>query len=405
MQVITSDGIRFYDIDPSGQTDVSDSLQELFDNLYSIGITALTLQFLPGIYYINKPLTLKFISITIRGAAHGGVDIHGTNLASGTIFQLGKDCFPSCLTFFCASAPHSFPAGQSPWPYKTTRISVANINFVGYNNTDVDTQNGYSRFKDNEPNFRRFCWYPAADRYTDIELEGQRAITISQAKASEKPEMLSIDSCYFTDLYVGLDIANCDVSNIRHSWFGQMVYGIRYHGAGQCIMMNDNCFADLETAIQLNKACMSTLHNNTFAYISKCFILKNSSEININSNVVRNWHQATGTATCGAFLSAQQCKNLTVSSNTVLNALDSRTKTRTVDSEPNGRAFVDFDNCSNTIFIGNLLDTAQTEPVVKLTMCTNFTSYSNMILYGAGGMAYTIADKCQNIKLTDQQLN
>ncbi len=379
MRVTTENWSRSYTLDNTGSNDVSDELQAIFDELSNDGINSLTFEFLPGVYYINKPLNLKFISVKIIGDAHGGVDIHGMNLKSGTVFHFGKNCAPNCITFHPNSDSASFPSGTTPWEYKTTRVSLSHINFMGYNNTDVDTQKGYSRFRGDLPNFRGLFWYPTKDRYDDIEKEGQRAIVIEQSNPNEKPEMLSVDGCYFTDLYVGLEIFNCDVSNIHHSWFGQMVYGIRYHHAGQCIMMHDNCFADLETAIQLHEPTMSTIHNNALAYVSKCFIVENASEVNISSNVVKNWEAATGTASCGAFIYAKNSQNLNVNNNTVRHALDSRVKTRTVDIESNGRHFVHFDGCENLMITGNILDTKQTNEVICLKNCKTVCIKTNII--------------------------
>ncbi len=403
MQAITPDGIfeHAHALDNSGTSDVSGALQAILDGYHARGVRSLTLRFLPGVYRIDAPITFSFISIKLEGEAHGGVDVHGMNLPSGTTFLLGEHCAPHCFAFGCCGNTVSFPAGESDWPYKTTRVALAHLNFVGYNNTDVDTRIGYSRFRGDAPNFRGLRWYPQAGRYQDATQQGQRAITILPNGAGEKAEMLSVDSCYFTDLYVGLEVANCDVSNIRNCWFAQMVYGVRYHNAGQCIMMHDNCFADLETAIFCNAACMSTLHNNTFAYLSKCFVLQNASEVSITANAVKNWEKATGTAPCGAFLYAEACKNLNVSLNTVHHALDSRPKTITTDDAPNGRGFVHFKGCENTIFLGNILDTKQSEPVVTIEDCCTFHYCNNLVNYAKGGSAVAVKGCCKRVK-TDE---
>ncbi len=397
MKVITNSGEFIYNLDNTGNTDVSKQLQIIIDDLNKKGINTVTFYFSPGIYYIDSPLNIKFISVKLIGEAHGGIDIHGMNLAGGTVFHFGKNCFPNCITFIPNGEECSFPAKESPWTYKTTRVCISNISFVGHNNTDVDTQNGYSRFRGDEPNFRQLYWYPKKDRYENIEAEGQRAIVIKKSKQYEKPEMLTVDNCYFTDLYVGLDIANCDVSNIHHSWFAQMVYGIRYHSAGQCIMMHDNCFADLQTAIDLNSPTMSTIHNNTFAYLSKCFVIENAEEVNISSNCVKNWDKAVNTASCGAFLYAKNSKNININANTVMNALDSKTKNCTVDEDTIDRAFIHFDKCENLLFSANIIDTKQTQSVICLEDCKRAVLKNNLINFDSDKSYYTEKGKCTNV--------
>lgn len=380
---VSSDQGEFeYKVCRDGKEDVAKQLQAIFDELKEKGVESLSIKFGPGVYYINQPLVLNFVSIRMEGEAHGGVDIHGMNLKSGTILNFGKDCYPNCITLNPSGADCDFPGGRSPWEYKTVRASFAHLNFMGYNNTDVDTHNGYSRFRGDEPNFRGLKWYPAEGRYENVERDGQRAIVIPKSLPGEKPEMLSIESCYFTELYVGIEVKNSDVSTITNSWFGQMVYGIRYENCGQCIAMSNNCFADLETAVTLKNPTMSTLHNNTIAYVSKCFVIDGGSEINISSNAVKNWAAATGTAPCGGFLQLTNSINVNINGNTVHHGLDSRVKTITIDQESNGKKFIDIDHCENVLITGNIFDTRQTEEVIGINESKKVIEVNNLINIG-----------------------
>ena len=201
---------------------------------------------------------------------HGGIDIHGANLATGTIFRFGKNCGPYCITFNYAGRSKSFPAGESPWPNKNLKVEIENIAFVGYNNTGVNTAEGYSRWRKDKPNFRGLDWYPAKGRYQDVEKEGQRAIYLPPAPKNEgwwwnKCELLRVTGCYFTELYAGIDASWTDVSYIDKNWFGQLTYAIRLSGPG--MMVNNNLFADMETALKIEKTNFSAFSNNTFAYV------------------------------------------------------------------------------------------------------------------------------------------
>lgn len=74
-------------------------------------------------------------------------------LKSGTIFQFGKHTGPDCITFHRAGHSKSFPAGESPWKQRNSKVAVIGMTFAGYNNTGVDTDKGYSRFRKDEPDF------------------------------------------------------------------------------------------------------------------------------------------------------------------------------------------------------------------------------------------------------------
>lgn len=124
---------------------------------------------------------------------------------------------------------------------------------MGYNNTGVNTAAGYSRWRKDKPTFGSLNWYPAKNRYQDVEKEGQSAIYLPPAPKKEgwgwsKCELLRVTGCYFTDLYVGIDASWTDVSYISKNWFGQFSCAIRLSGPG--MMINNNLFADLETALK-----------------------------------------------------------------------------------------------------------------------------------------------------------
>ncbi|MFI3213390.1 MAG: NosD domain-containing protein [Eubacteriales bacterium] len=195
-----------------------------------------------------------------------------------------------------------------------------------------------------------------------------------------KPEMVDLEYCYFTDLFTGLDILTSDVSTIHHCWFAQMVNGIIYHEAGQVMTLHDNCFADLETAVQLGNPIASTLHDNGFAYVSKCFVIENAHETNIHHNVVKNWEQAKGTASCSSFLYLGGTnKNVIINGNIVNNELESHVKTRTIDKQPNGRAFIQIENCTHLIFSENIVDTRQKDCPIKFLNCKHIMQNNNII--------------------------
>ncbi len=384
VEVITSTGRTSHAIDNHGTADVSGPLQRLFDALAQEA--GATVVFAPGIYRIDAPLVVRVPSIRLQGHAHSGIDIHGLNLAGGSIFHFGPQCGPNCLTFAYAGQEQAFPSGESPWPYQTARIEVDGLTFVGHNNTDVDTARGYSRFRGDEPNFRGLRWYPAPGRYQDVEREGQRAIVIPPPAPGKKPEMLRVTRCCFTDLYVGLEIAASDVSYLTDNWFGQMVYGIRYHGPGQGTFVANTCFADLETALVLAHPMMSAIHDNSFAYVSKCFEIGRIEHSSLTGNVLNNWAGSTGAAAVGGFCHIRgPAQNVTISGNSVFHDHDSRVRACTVDPEPNGNSFVQFENCERLLFTDNVLHTRLSQTVVRLHDCRDCVVADNLITHAEGG--------------------
>lgn len=153
------------------------------------------------------------------------------------------------------------------------------------------------------------------------------------------------------------------------------------------MMVSENLFADLETALSLGKPSFSTFHNNTFAYISKCFEIDNISNSTITANSVYNWRISTGAAAYGAFCYVKQSDNIIVSNNSIGQYLDSRKKTHTVDSVSNGQSFIQFDNAKQLIFTNNIVHTIITQTVVKLHDCSNCVIADNIITFGEGGNA------------------
>jgi hypothetical protein len=395
IQAVSAAGTHAIAADNRGETDVSGILQGLLDTLADDPGVGATITFAPGIYRIETPLVVRLPSVRLQGHSHSAIDIHGLNLAGGTIFQFGPDCGPNCITFEYAGDDHAFPSGESPWPYQTCRVELDALTFVGYNNTDVDTAKGYSRFRGDEPNFRGLRWYPAPGRYADAEAEGQRAIVIPPPAPGKKPEQLRVTRCSFTDLYVGLDVAASDVSYITGNWFGQMVYGIRYHGPGQCTFINENCFADLETAMILAQPMMSSLHDNSFAYVSKCFDIGRMEHSSVRGNVVNNWAGSTGAAAHGGFCHIRgPAQNVTITGNSVFHDHDSRVRTRTVDDEPNGVSFIQFEDCERVLFTDNVLHTQLTQTVVRLHNCRECLVADNLIRHADGGNAVAQTGTC-----------
>jgi len=401
LEVVTAASRKKYDIDNSGKNDVSMVLQRIFND------TALEAEnadggadyiFSPGIYYINNPLEIRHAGVKISGMGHSGIDIHGVNIAGGTCFRFGPQCFPECLSFLGGGVKKSFPAGESNWELQCARVEINGITFVGHNNTDVDTAAGYSRMRGDLPNFRGLKWYPVPGRYEDIERDGQRAIVLKKVSTNCKPEMLRVFNCCFTDLYVGIDIDVCDVTTVSHSWFAQMCYGIRNHGPGQATNISDNCFADLETALALNYITMSTLHHNNFAYVSKCFALGEVYHSSITGNVLNNWRASTGAAACGIFCHISgPARNLTMTANAVFQEHDSRAKSITTDDQPDGRCFIQFEKCTNLIFNSNVIDTLISESVVRLKNCVKVLGADNIITHGDGGKSIEWSDDCREI--------
>jgi len=390
LEAITNHGRFYYQLDNSGDFNVASDLQKIFNELSALEDVSATLIFSPGIYYLDVPVELKMASVKLVGHGHGGIDVHGANLESGTIFRFGKNCGPNCITFNYAGRSKAFPSGEKPWQNKNLKVELENLSFVGYNNTGVNTADGYSRFRGDEPNFRGLHWYPSKNRYKDIEAEGQRAIYLPKAPKGEghaKCELLRVTGCYFTELYVGIEVANSDVSYIDKNWFGQLTYGIRFHGAGQGMMVTNNLFADLETALKVSNPSFSTFHNNTFAYTSKCFEIENISNSTITGNSVYNWKISTGAAAYGAFCYVKNSINLNVSGNSIGQYLDSRKRTKTIDTEPNGQSFIQFDNAEQLLFANNIIHTIITQTVLRLHDSKNCVITDNIITFGKGGNA------------------
>tara|TARA_R110001592_G_scaffold151883_1_gene378795 strand:- start:60 stop:1451 length:1392 start_codon:yes stop_codon:yes gene_type:complete len=390
VEASTNHGKFAYHLDNTGKLDVSAALQAIFDELGALKDVSATIAFLPGVYFLDAPVVVKLASVKLIGQAHGGIDVHGANIESGTIFRLGKNTGPNCITFDYAGRSKAFPSGETPWPNQNLKVELENLSFVGYNNTGVNTADGYSRFRNDEPNFRGLNWYPAKDRYKDVAAEGQRAIVLPKAPKGEgvaKCELLRVTGCYFTELYVAIDIADCDVSYINKNWFGQLTYGILLHGNGQGMMASDNLFADLETAFKLNKPVFSTFHNNTFAYISKCFEIDEIQSSTITGNAVYNWKISTGAAAYGSFCHVKSSMNLNVSGNSIAQYLDSRKRSKTIDSEPNGQSFIQFDNAKQLMFSNNIVHTLISQTVVRLHNASNCVIVDNIITFAEGGNA------------------
>lgn len=394
VRVTTNHGQRSYHLDNAGEVEVSRALQHVFDEIGALQDVSATFDFAPGIYYLDAPVTIQIPSIKLQGHGHGGIDIHGANFESGTIFRFGKNSGPNCLTFQRGRRSKAFPSGETPWDVRNLKVELENLAFAGYNNTGVDTANGYSRFRGDEPNFRGLHWYPGEGRYQDVEAEGQRAVVLPPGQG--KIEMFRVTGCYFTDLYVGLDVAASDVSYIDKNWFGQMTHGIRYHGPGQATSISNNCFADLETAMTLAHPIMSSLHNNTFAYVSKCFEIGKLEHSSIVGNTLYNWKISTGAAAYGAFCHIRKSQNVTITGNSVAHYVDSRKRTRTVDSESNGQSFIQFDNARQLLFSNNVIHTILTQTVLRMHNCTDCVITDNIISHGPGGNAVAQTGKCSN---------
>lgn len=397
VEALTNHGTFSYHLDNTGDLEVSEALQAVFDELGALKDVSATIIFLPGVYFLDAPVVVKMASIKLVGQAHGGIDIHGANIESGTILRLGKNSGPNCITFDYAGRSSAFPSGESPWYNQNLKVELENLSFVGYNNTGVNTADGYSRFRGDEPNFRGLHWYPAKDRYQDVEAEGQKAIVLPKApsgKGVAKCELLRVTGCYFTELYAAIDIADCDVSYIDKNWFGQLTYGIRLHGNGQGMMVSNNLFADMETAMVLAKPIFSTFHNNTFAYLSKCFEIDTIVNSTITDNVVYNWKISTGAAAYGAFCYVKNSSNLNVSGNSITQFIDSRKRTRTTDTEPNGQSFIQFDNTKRLMFSNNIIHTLISQTVVRLHNSSDCVIADNIITYGENGNAVAETGDC-----------
>ncbi|AWW00917.1 hypothetical protein DJ013_13905 [Arcticibacterium luteifluviistationis] len=399
VKALTNHGTFSYHLDNTGDLEVSGALQTIFNELSALKDVSATITFSPGVYFLDAPVVVKMASIKLIGHGHGGIDIHGANLESGTIFRFGKNTGPNCITFDYAGRSQAFPSGESPWDNQNLKVELENLSFVGYNNTGVNTADGYSRFRGDEPNFRGLHWYPAKDRYQDIEKEGQRAIVLPKPtndKGYAKCELLRVTGCYFTELYVAIEIADCDVSYINKNWFGQLTYGVRLHGNGQGMMVSDNLFADMETALVLAKPIFSTFHNNTFAYLSKCFEIDNIVNSTITGNAIYNWKISTGAAAYGSFCYAKNSTNLNISGNSITQFMDSRKRTRTTDTEPNGQSFIQFDNAKRLMFSNNIIHTLISQTVLRLHNSSDCVITDNIITYGESGNAVAETGACSN---------
>ncbi len=397
VEAITNHGTFSYHLDNSGKVEVSAALQAIFDHIASLEDATATIIFSPGVYYLESPIVVKIAGVKLLGNGHGGIDIHGTNIKSGTIFHLGKGCAPRCFSFDYAGRTESFPAGESPWDNENLKVELENLTFVGYNNTGVNTADGYSRFRGDTPNFRGLSWYPSKERYEDVEEQGQRAIFLPNGhygKSVAKCELFRVTGCYFTDLYIALDVEYSDVSYINKNWFGQLTYAVRF-GSAPGMMVSNNLFADLESAIVvLNSSIFSTYHNNTFAYVSKCFEMNNIVNSTISDNAVYNWKISTGAAAFGSFCHVNKSENLSVMGNSVTQQLDSRKRTITVDKEANGESFIQFDNAKNLMFANNIINTIISQTVVRLNNCNDCVVVDNIIKFADGGNAVAETGSC-----------
>ncbi|MFG0288357.1 MAG: NosD domain-containing protein [Rhodopirellula sp. JB044] len=393
VDVLTDQGTFEYHLDNTGERDVSAALQEIFDRTAALKDASATLRFLPGVYFIDAPIHVRLVSVELEGRGHGGLDVHGMCLKSGTVFQFGKNTGPNCITFHQASHSESFPAKETPWENQNSKVFVNGMTFMGYNNTGVDTDKGYSRFRNDEPNFRGLNWWPAEGRYGDVEKEGQRALVFTRRG---KNELLRVSRCYFTDLYVGLDVPYCDVAYITDNWFAQLVYGIRIQD-GPVLTVNNNCFADLETGVIIRRTKASKLNENGFAYVSKCFELDGIHDSTVCNNTLTNWNKSTGAAAFGAFVHVGSSKNLVMNGNSINQAIDSRCKTRTIDPEPNGRAFINIEKSENLMFANNVVNTVQSQTVFRLHDVRRAAVTDNIITYGKGGNAVAQTGNCSEI--------
>ena len=383
-------------MDNAGQSDVSAAIQAIFDATAEIEDASATISFAPGIYFIDAPLTMRLASVRLEGHGNGSLDIHGANLSGGSILRFGPGCGPNCITFDYAGHSKAFPSGESSWTRKAIRVDVDRLTFVGHNNTGVDTAAGYSRHRGDAPNFRGLNWYPAAGRYQDVEPEGQRALVIPAPVKDAKPEFLRVNGCHFTDLYVGLEVATCDVAHITDTWFGQMVYGVRYHGIGQATFVSNCLFADMETGLVLAHPTMSAIHDNRFAYVSKCLTIGRMDDSTITGNTLLNWQRSTGAAAHGAFcFIGGPSRNITITGNSLRHEIDSRAKTLTIDDAPNGRAFMHFEDIDGLQLAHNVIDTVQTQTVIRLERCRNCAIADNIIHHGEGGSAVAETGDCE----------
>ena len=74
--------------------------------------------------------------------------------------------------------------------------------------------------------------------------------------------------------------------------------------------------------------------------------------------------------------------------------LDARCKTRTVDEKPNGRAFINIENSRNLMFANNVVNTIQSQTVVRLHNVTGSAVTDNIITFAKGGNAVAQTGNC-----------
>jgi hypothetical protein len=140
---------------------------------------------------------------------------------------------------------------------------------------------------------------------------------------------------------------------------------------------------------------MSALHDNSFAYVSKCFDIGRMEHSSLTGNVLNNWAGSTGAAAVGAFCHIRgPAQNLTISGNSVFHDHDSRAHARTVDKCPDGNSFVQFDNCERLLFTDNVLHTQLTQTVVRLHNCRDCMVADNLITHAEGGNAVAQTGEC-----------
>jgi hypothetical protein len=159
-------------------------------------------------------------------------------------------------------------------------------------------------------------------------------------------------------------------------------------------MIADNCFADLETGVVMGKARGSMFNGNVFLYLSKCFEFNNIVDSTVSNNTLNNWKLSTGAAAFGAFCHVGSSRNLVMTGNSINQEVDSRTKTRTVDAEPNGRAFINIENSEKLMVANNICSTIQTQTVVRLHNVKRSVIVDNLITFGEGGNAVAQTGEC-----------
>lgn len=73
----TNHGIFNYHLNNTGDVEVSDALQAIFNEISELKDVSATISFLPGTYFLDAPVELKMASVKLVGHGHGGIDIHG----------------------------------------------------------------------------------------------------------------------------------------------------------------------------------------------------------------------------------------------------------------------------------------------------------------------------------------